>query len=235
MAQFMVLTMESGADEGQLAPLDTRALIEGHSAYARKLRAASAYRDGERLRPSVEGRRVRNRDGLVRVEAGPFAEASVTGYYVLEAETLGAAVELAKGCPMSPGAELDVRPLQRGQVDPDKTSRPGRVFAFAVLGAAESEEGWTEVMGQIAACSRNDFAAARLLGGVRLEAPGRGRRVRVAGASRVVFDGPFLEGKEVIGGFFFMRMASVHEAVAWTSHAEFVKYGAVEIRELWRS
>ena len=235
MPQFMVLMMENGADEGQLAPSETRALIEGHSAYERRLRAVSAYRDGERLRPSVEGRRVRNRDGQVHVEAGPFAEASVTGYYVLEAETLDAAVALGEGCPMSPGAELDVRPLERGQIDPDKTSRPGCVFAFAVLGAAESEEGWTEVMGQIAACSRDDFTAVRLLGGVRLEAPGHGRRVRAAGASRVVFDGPFPESKEVIGGFFFMRMASMHEAVAWTSRTEFVKYGAVEIRELWRS
>jgi hypothetical protein len=32
-----------------------------------------------------------------------------------------------------------------------------------------------------------------------------------------------------------MRMASVEEAVHWASRTEFVKHGAVEIRELWRS
>ena len=48
-------------------------------------------------------------------------------------------------------------------------------------------------------------------------------------------DGPFLESKEVIGGLFFTRMASIEEAVSWASETECVKIGSVEIRELWRS
>lgn len=69
--------------------------MEGHSDYERKLRTASAYKDGERLRPSAEGKRVSVRDGQARVLAGPFGDAALGGYYVLSAESLDAAVELA--------------------------------------------------------------------------------------------------------------------------------------------
>ena len=235
MPRFMVMVLANEAEEGALAPPETRALVEGHSAYERKLRAVSAYLDGERLRPSSEGRRVSSRDGQPRVDAGPFADRALSGYYVVEAEGLDAAVKLAEECPMSPGAEVEVRPLLKGRLQPGKASQQGRVFAYAVLGSAPSEEGWTAVMDRIDESTREGFPADRFLGGVRLLEPGRGRRVASAGGRRAVFDGPFLESKEVIGGLFFMRMASLEEAVDWASRSEFVKHGAVEIRELWRS
>jgi hypothetical protein len=235
MPQFMVMILENEAEERKLAPSETKALVEGHSAYERKLRAVSAYLDGERLRPSSEGRHVSNRDGQPCIEAGPFAGKAMSGYYVLEAESLDAAVRLAEQCPMSPGAELDVRPLMKGRLQPDKTSQQGRMFAFAVLGNAPNEQGWIDVMDRIDESTRDGFPADRFLGGVRLQAPGRGRRVAPAGGRRAVFDGPFLESKEVIGGLFFMRMASLEEAVHWAIRTDFVKHGALEIRELWRS
>jgi len=236
MSQFMVMIHENEAAEAALTPSETKALLEGHAAYEQKLRAASAYLDGERLRPSAEGKRVSHRDGQPRVDAGPFADKALSGYYVLDAASLDAAVELAQQCPVSPGAELDVRPLMKGRLAPDKASQRGRVFAFAVLGSAPNEQGWVDVMDRVDNESTRDlFPGGRFLAGMRLEAPGRGRRVASTGGRRAVFDGPFLEGKEVIGGLFFMRMASLDEAVQWASQTAFVKHGAVEIRELWRS
>jgi hypothetical protein len=235
MPQFMVMILENEAEGRKLAPSETKALVEGHSAYERKLRGGSAYLDGERLRPSSEGRRVASRDGQPRVDAGPFGDRALSGYYVLEAEGLDAAVKLADECPMAPGAELDVRPLMKGRHQPDKTSQQGRVFAYAVLGNAPSEQGWIDVMDRFDASTRDRFPADRFMGGLRLPEPGRGRRVAPAGGRRAVFDGPFLESKEVIGGLFFMRMTSLEEAVGWASRSEFVKHGGVEIRELWRS
>jgi hypothetical protein len=231
----MVMTLENEAEERRLAPAETKALVEGHSSYEQKLRAVSAYVDGERLRPSSEGKRVSSRDGQPRIDAGPFGDKALSGYHVLEAEGLDAAVKLAEDCPMSPGAELDVRPLMKGRLQPDKTSQQGRVFAFAVLGNAPSEQGWIEVMDRIDESTRDHFPAETFLGGVRLQEPGRGRRVASVGGRRAVFDGPFLESKEVIGGLFFMRMASLDEAVDWAGRSEFVRHGALEIRELWRS
>jgi hypothetical protein len=229
------MILENEAEGGKLAPSEIKALVEGHSAYERKLRAVSAYVDGERLRPSSEGRRVSRRDGQLRIDPGPFGDKALSAYYVLETEGLDAAVKLAEECPMAPGAEFDVRPLMKGRHQPDKTSQKGRVFAFAVLGNAPSEQGWIEVMDRIDESTQDGFPAGRFRGGLRLKEPGRGRRVASAGGRRAVFDGPFLESKEVIGGLFFLGMASLDEAVDWASRSEFVKHGALEIRELWRS
>ena len=235
MPQFMVMILENEAEGRKLAPTEIKALVEGHARYERKLRARSAYLDGERLRPSSEGKRVGTRDGQPRIDAGPFGDKALSGYYVVEAEGLDDAIKLAEECPMPPGAELDVRPLMKGKHEPDKTSQQGRVFAYAVLGNAPNEQGWIDVMDRFDESTRDRVPADRFLGGLRLQEPGRGRRVASAGGRRAVFDGPFLESKEVIGGLFFMRMASLDEAVHWASRSEFVKHGTVEIRELWRS
>ena len=235
MPEFMVMIQGNEAEEGRLAPPETKALVEGHSAFERKLRAASAYRDGERLRPSAEGKRVSIRDGQTRVESGPFSETALGGYYVVQAENLDEAVKLAEQCPMPMGTTLDVRPLMSGKLRPEKASQQGRVFAFAVLGNAPSEKAWVDVMDRIDATTRDVSVDESFLGGVRLLPPSRGRQVTAVGGKRAVFDGPFLESKEVIGGLFFRRMSTLEEAVSWASHSEFVKYGGVEIRELWRS
>jgi len=235
MAQFMVMILANEVAEAQLSPSETKVLVEAHAAYEQSLRDTSAYVDGERLRPSIEGKRVRVRDEHARVEAGPFGDVALSGYYVVEADDLDAAVALATKCPISEGTALDVRPLMKGRIRREKASQPGRVFAFAVLGNAPSEKAWVDVMDRMDGGPREDFPADRFLGGVRLLAPTQGRRVSQASQRRVVFDGPFLESKEVIGGLFFMRMASMEEAVIWSRETDHVRHGGVEIRELWRS
>ncbi len=237
MPEFMVMILTNEAAEARLTPSDTKALVEGHSDYERKLRGASAHLDGARLRPSAEGKRVSVRGGEVRVEEGPFGETALEGYYLVQAENLDAAVELAKKCPASPGTTLDVRPLMKGNIKVEKAGQQGRVFAFGVLGNAPNEQGWVEVMDRIDESTRGCFTTDRFLGGVRLQAPGRGRHVTTptAGGHRTVFDGPFLESKEVIGGLFFMRWSTMEEAVRWASQTPFVQHGALEVRELWRT
>ena len=196
MPEFMIMILSNEADESQLAPSETKALVEGHSAYEKKLRAASAYLDGERLRPSAEGKRIGTSDGRARVTVGPFEETAFGGYYLVKADTLDAAVALAEACPMAEEASLDVRPIMASHIKPEKASRPGRVFAFAVLGNAATERGWIEVMDRIEERTRDGFPNASFLGGLRLDAPGRGRRVTSAGGLRAIFVGPFLESKD---------------------------------------
>jgi hypothetical protein len=134
-----------------------------------------------------------------------------------------------------PGAQVEVRPVMKGQFEPDKTSQKGRVFAFAVLGTAPDEGSWIDLMDRIDERTQAHFPEHQFRGGVRLEAPSRGQKLDSTGGRRAVFDGPFLESKEVIGGLFFMRMASLDEAVDWANQSAFVEHGALEIRELWRS
>ncbi len=232
MPDYMILIRENEAEQQRMAPSQTKALVEAHAAYVKRLKAAGAYRDGERLRPSAEGKRVDAR----QVEAGPFGdEPAIAGYYLVEAADLAAAVALAEPCPMAPGDSLDVRPIMSGDVRAEKASRQGKTFAFAVLGNAPDEDAWVQLMDRIEADTHDGFPDERFLGGVRLEAPGRGRHIVSRGQKRAVMDGPFYESKEVIGGIFFMRMADLDEAVRWARGTRFMKHGALEVRELWRS
>jgi hypothetical protein len=235
MTEFMVLIHESDAGGATLSPGETRRFLEQQAAYEQKLRALASFVDGERLRPSAEARRVRRDEQGVHVEAGPFGAPTLEGYYVLQASDLEAALELTAQCPVPPGAQVEVRPVMSGHFEPDKTSQKGRVFAFAVLGTAPNEGSWTDVMDRIDESTRGRFPEHQFRGGARLEAPSRGRQLSFTGGRRAIFDGPFLESKEVIGGIFFMLMTSLDEAVEWAKSSAFVEYGALEIRELWRS
>ncbi len=111
MPEFMILIHESEAADATLATMETRSLLEMQAAYDQKLRSLSAYVDGERLRPSTEGRRVSDGEGGPRVDAGPFDEPALEAYYVIRAGDLDAAIDVVKAFPMPQGAAIEVRPV----------------------------------------------------------------------------------------------------------------------------
>jgi len=56
---------------------------------------------------------------------------------------------------------------------------------------------------------------------------------RISGEDRVVADGPFVESKEVVGGFYVIRAESVEKVIEIAQ--DFPEYdigGSVEIREV---
>ena len=136
---------------------------------------------------------------------------------------------------MSLGDTLEVRPLMKGDVRADKTDMRGKTFGFAVLGNATNERAWVDVMDRIDDETSRNFPGDCFRGGVRLEPPGKGRQVVSRTGKRVFMEGPFLESKEIIGGLFFLHVASLDEAIEWAAKTKFVEYGALEVRELWRS
>jgi hypothetical protein len=177
------------------------------------------------------------RDGEhLRVEEGPLGDDGVAlaAYYWVDASSVDDAAQLAVAYPALASDDIDVRPVMKGTIPADKDTRPGKIFAFAVLGNAASEDEWRQVMDRIDA-ETHQYLPASLVGGVRLEPPTTGRRIATRGDRRAMFDGPFLESKEVIGGLFLVRMMTIEEAVRWASESRFVVHGALEIRELWRS
>ena len=230
MPDFMLMVLENETAHAAQPPHEIAALIERRAAFAERLRRDGKLRDAGRLRPSREGKRVRPGS----VEGGPFAAdgQALGAYYWLDVGGLDEASAIAAECPTLAVDEIDVRPLMKGRISPDKDGKPGKIFACAVLGNALTEEAWVEVMDRIDSNSPQ-FPRDAALGGNRLQPPRTGKRVR--GAGRAVLDGPFLESKEVIGGVFFLRMASLDDAVAWALGTSFIAYGALEIRELWRT
>ena len=218
-----------------VSPAEQSHHLQAITAFHRQLAHAGVLRDAERLRPTSEGKRVRRRKGDVMVENGPFGDDALSAYCLIDAPNLEQAAGRAREYPLLPGETCEVRPLLSGDVRDAKGDQPGKVFAFAVLSRAENEKAWIDVMDRIDAQTGDQFPADRFVGGVRLDAPGTGRRLSSAAGRPFVTDGPFLESKEVIGGLFFMRLPGMEDAVRWAATTAFTQLGTLEIRELWRS
>jgi hypothetical protein len=62
-----------------------------------------------------------------------------------------------------------------------------------------------------------------------------GKRVRYSGTNRTVVDGPFLETKELIAGFWIWKVASMDEAVEWAKRCPNPHAGEseIEIRRIY--
>jgi hypothetical protein len=224
VTEYLVMIAEQHA----ASPAEAAARQAAHAEYATRHRDALV--DAGRFHARAEGRRVR----AGAVEDGSF-DGAFDRYYLVRAEGLDAATALVHDLPLGDGDAVELRPLLGGDCDPTKLDRPGKVFAFSVLGAAPDEPAWSELMEHIADDTSDKMPPDRFAGGMRLERPTTGRKIVIDKSKRRVLDGPFLESKEVIGGLFFLAMTSLDEAVRWAEASAFLARGALEIRELWRT
>lgn len=74
-------------------------------------------------------------------------------------------------------------------------------------------------------------AAGTLVASHKLK-DGEGRVLRPETRGVRVIDGPFSEGKEVVGGYFLVQAADYDAAVAVARACPHVEYGSVEVRAL---
>jgi hypothetical protein len=94
--------------------------------------------------------------------------------------------------------------------------------------AAPSQEGW-EPMARF----QQELAdAGVLLGSERLQPTAKGKRVRFKGKDRHVIDGPFMESKELVAGYWLWQVDAFDEAIDWIKRAPFPDGMEVEIRPL---
>jgi len=98
-----------------------------------------------------------------------------------------------------------------------------------------SKEGET-MINEIHALNREmEAAGARIFAG-GLTAAGKARSLRAQPDGKVlVTDGPYLETKEHIGGFWILEAADLDEALAWGRKAVVACRAPVEVREFIRS
>jgi hypothetical protein len=78
-------------------------------------------------------------------------------------------------------------------------------------GVLPSQELLTE-MGQF---NEELVKAGVMLAGEGLQPSSKGARVRFSGKERTVIDGPFIETKELIAGFWLWQCRSLEEAIEW--------------------
>ena len=74
--------------------------------------------------------------------------------------------------------------------------------------------------------------AGVLVGLDGLHPPSMGARVSFAGGKAKVTDGPFIEAKEVLGGYWMIDVKSKEEAVAWAMRCPGSENEVIEIRQV---
>ena len=65
-----------------------------------------------------------------------------------------------------------------------------------------------------------------------LHPPSMGARVAFAGGKAQVTDGPFIETKEVLGGYWMIKVNSKQEAIEWASRCPGADNEVIEIRQV---
>jgi hypothetical protein len=109
-----------------------------------------------------------------------------------------------------------------------------------VKASPSSEAGVMPTAELLAAMGR--FNEELIKAGVLLAADGlkpssRGKRVRFAGATRTITDGPFTETKELVAGFWLWQVKSIEEAVEWVKRCPnpMPEASEIEIRPLYEA
>jgi hypothetical protein len=74
-----------------------------------------------------------------------------------------------------------------------------------------------------------------LLGGDRLRPASDATTVRVRDGDVLVADGPFVETKEQVGGYYMVDCQDLDEAIEVASKIPGARYGTIEVRPLWQT
>ena len=98
--------------------------------------------------------------------------------------------------------------------------------------ASWSKEKDEQVMKDLAAVQRKYAAAGKLGPVARLLPTTAATPVRTVKGESLVFDGPFAETKEMVGGFFLLDCATREEAVAIARECPAAEWATIEVREV---
>src|SRR5918912_913915 len=104
-------------------------------------------------------------------------------------------------------------------------------FMVIVKASKESEAGVLPSERELADMGKFNeelVKAGVMLAGEGLHPTSKGVRIRYAGSKRSVIDGPFVETKELVAGFWLWQCRSKEEALDWAKRIPF-QAGEVEI------
>lgn len=112
-------------------------------------------------------------------------------------------------------------------------------FMMIVKASPESEAGvmppqeLLEAMGRF---NQEMVDAGVMLDGMGLQSSAKGARVKFSGDQRIVTDGPFAETRELIAGFWLIKVNSLQEAIDWARRSPNPHPGReseIEIRQVF--
>jgi hypothetical protein len=95
-------------------------------------------------------------------------------------------------------------------------------YVLMFAGSVEDQEAWEKLpKDRLAAAYEHvnkwfdeHSKAGRIVGGAELKGPSSSTTVRIKNGKAIVTDGPFIEAKEIIGGFAIVDVKDLDEALA---------------------
>jgi hypothetical protein len=100
---------------------------------------------------------------------------------------------------------------------------------WSKLTPAEQQQGVAAYMAYSEALSK----AGALRGSNRLQSTSAATTVRLTDGKPQVLDGPYVESKEQLGGYFLIDVPDLDAAISWASRCPAATHGVVEVRPVW--
>lgn len=219
--RYMVLHKTNPTFEASVPP--TADLIAKVGAFMGELGKAGALLDGDGLRATSHGARLRARGGVATVVKGPYAGDNelTAGFTAVRAASLDEAVAWATREAAARGdVDLDIRPFTEGWdigLAPEPPGLTTRRYMLLRKADAAHEAGvplGAQQQAALSALTQEARQQGAYLKGATLKPSRRGRRYKNDLNGVTVKDGPFAESKELIAGYVVLQVASLEEASA---------------------
>jgi len=89
-----------------------------------------------------------------------------------------------------------------------------------------------DLMPEYGAYSQALAESGALVGANRLQPADTATTVRVRNGDTLVTDGPFIETKETLGGYYLIEVESLDEALEWAAKIPSARFGHIEVRPI---
>ena len=76
--------------------------------------------------------------------------------------------------------------------------------------------------------------AGAFVGSNRLKPSSNSTTVRVVNGKSQVLDGPYVDSKEQVGGYYLIEVADLDAALSWAARCPAAHHGVVEVRPVWQ-
>ncbi len=90
-----------------------------------------------------------------------------------------------------------------------------------------------EIVAQMTKYNEELAKAGALIALDGLQPSSKGARISFTGGKRIVTDGPFIETKEVVGGYWMIQVNSKEEAIEWARRCPAGDGDAIEVRQVF--
>lgn len=190
---------------------------------------SGALTAGDALLPAATGARIAGGPDAAVITDGPYVEGAEVagGFYVLEADDLDAAIDVAKQIPVATEGAVELWPMVFST--PINTDEGPHWIALLREPADQTNVPGSPEWEATVELHRvfGDKYGSQLRGGGALHPTSSATTVRVRDGKVLVTDGPFVEGAEVANGYYVISAADVAGAAEIAAH---IPASGVEVR-----